>query len=215
MRSCYAKDTKIEQELEEIAELVWTLSICDTVTRSSALPILVPRRSFHWERSATLLPSRATCFPDRFALVYQTTRDSYPSVPQLSHVQLSKKLNSAISSIDFPSALAPPFLIALADHLARFDRLDSPRLRLLDSSLSVTNAGRFVRYKKYKRLATSFIGTLYGLLSSRYSPFCQITDFNAMFQFPGRIFVQADLSFDRINKFHANDTIEAELQRPL
>lgn len=94
----------------------WTLSICDNVTRSSALLIL---------RSASLLSLRAeegqpfrhheppalptVSFHPRF--VRQTTRDSYPSTPP-SSVQLWKKLNSIHS---FPLPTVPlstdPFLI--------------------------------------------------------------------------------------------------------
>lgn len=51
---------------EEEEELAWTLSICDSVTRSSALLILRSASfSFHGGR-ATLSPSRTTCSSDRF-----------------------------------------------------------------------------------------------------------------------------------------------------
>lgn len=46
-------------------EGAWTLSICDSVARSSALLIL-RSASFSFQGRATLSPSRATCSSDRF-----------------------------------------------------------------------------------------------------------------------------------------------------
>lgn len=72
--------------------------------------------------ASTLSPSRATCSSNRFALVYQTTRDSYPSVHRLLHVQLWKKslIPPFLSSISPRPRSASPF--RLTDHLPRLDR---------------------------------------------------------------------------------------------
>lgn len=59
------RDARIRRGGGGGGEGAWTLSICDSVARSSALLIL-RSASFSFQGRATLSPSRATCSSDRF-----------------------------------------------------------------------------------------------------------------------------------------------------
>lgn len=136
-------------------EGAWTLSICDSVARSSALLIL-RSASFSFQGRATLSPSRATCSSDRFV------SSSFRLANDARFVSLEEDPFPP-RACNFGKSLIPSIPFYFFFHPTRATHQNGiPFLSV------TTNAARFVSREKYKPVK---VGEFYPSGSSSFTAY--------------------------------------------